>query len=746
MVAIRCSRQDKEKIQNYAQSLMLLVSKFRWLTDAYVVEFFVKDHWHALPSSWQEVLDGLKPHQVGSYLSGNKEVRWGSYLRQQRRAVREVLDDLNPRWVVTSSSKEVRVRKRYLIILIHVRWVVTSQAAKNCGKKEVGSYLRQQRSAVRKRYLMSQSTLSGSYLSGSKEVRHTTVWPLSLLAFCAATQSLTLNRFPGVAEYPNPVEKLPDQLDHCFKFHVKIKKRHEIQTLADIIHNTCKLSKVRRVVDVGGGLGHLTRLLSVGYGLKVMSIEAAGCHVNGAAKVDRKVEVLMEKRKKKGILDLPKLSASPLQRPVHIVCNINPDISVKEFVKIVNQHMSEEQDSEGLDQVEDKSEGSCTGDSFEGYESSEKDKSEGVKMNEVMKVTGDGSLSANKPVPPQSRLSPDNSKETHCREMTDKTSLHSSTEPILKLFSSNDQTAQVTNRNRKISARSQEVPAENERIVKVDQNREDDTNLTYSQRFLPDAESPDQSVFLSNDSTLCESEHLGRPDLADTDVNVLSQIKSTNSEGNAVFTLIGLHTCGDLGPTILRLFIRCREAKVLALVGCCYMKMQYVQPIKELDMMNFHEAGFPMSDWVKSLCGSPLTFEPLELACHFFDNYYQRLKEKEPDLVKTHAGFIQIKKATGSIKKLHGMSFQCYANAVFRKLGLTFDPLAAHQLEELHRPHWGRLIIFHSLRLCLAPIVESLILIDRMLYLLENGVESQLTAVFDPFISPRNFLLQATKA
>lgn len=288
--------------------------------------------------------------------------------------------------------------------------------------------------------------------------------------------------------------------------------------------------------------------------------------------------------------------------------------------------MSEEQDSEGLDQVEDKSEGSCTGDSFEGYESSEKDKSEGVKMNEVMKVTGDGSLSANKPVPPQSRLSPDNSKETHCREMTDKTSLHSSTEPILKLFSSNDQTAQVTNRNRKISARSQEVPAENERIVKVDQNREDDTNLTYSQRFLPDAESPDQSIFLSNDSTLCESEHLGRPDLADTDVNVLSQIKSTNSEGNAVFTLIGLHTCGDLGPTILRLFIRCREAKVLALVGCCYMKMQYVQPIKELDMMNFHEAGFPMSDWVKSLCGSPLTFEPLELACHFFDNYYQRLK------------------------------------------------------------------------------------------------------------------------
>ncbi|XP_071846027.1 methyltransferase-like protein 25B [Apostichopus japonicus] len=670
MVAIRCSRQDKEKIQNYAQSLMLLVSKFRWLTDAYVVEFFVKDHWHALPSSWQEVLDGLKPHQVGSYLSGNKEVR------------------------------------------------------------------------------------------------HTTVWPLSLLAFCAATQSLTLNRFPGVAEYPNPVEKLPDQLDHCFKFHVKIKKRHEIQTLADIIHKTCKLSKVRRVVDVGGGLGHLTRLLSVGYGLKVMSIEAAGCHVNGAAKVDRKVEVLMEKRKKKGILDLPKLSASPLQPPVHIVCNINPDISVKEFVKIVNQHMSEEQDSEGLDQVEDKSEGSCTGDSFEGYESSEKDKSEGVKMNEVMKVTGDGSLSANKPVPPQSRLSPDNSKETHCREMTDKTSLHSSTEPILKLFSSNDQTAQVTNRNRKISARSQEVPAENERIVKVDQNREDDTNLTYSQRFLPDAESPDQSVFLSNDSTLCESEHLGRPDLADTDVNVLSQIKSTNSEGNAAFTLIGLHTCGDLGPTILRLFIRCREAKVLALVGCCYMKMQYVQPIKELDMMNFHEAGFPMSDWVKSLCGSPLTFEPLELACHFFDNYYQRLKDndpnlifqayramleiliqkEEPDLVKMHAGFIQIKKATGSVKKLHGMSFQCYANAVFRKLGLTFDPLTAHQLEELHRPHWGRLIIFHSLRLCLAPIVESLILIDRMLYLLENGVESQLTAVFDPFISPRNFLLQATKA
>jgi hypothetical protein len=44
-------------------------------------------------------------------------------------------------------------------------------------------------------------------------------------------------------------------------------------------------------------------------------------------------------------------------------------------------------------------------------------------------------------------------------------------------------------------------------------------------------------------------------------------------EENKKLILTGLHACGDLTPTILRVFSRCSDIKGVASVGCCYMKM-----------------------------------------------------------------------------------------------------------------------------------------------------------------------------
>lgn len=38
-----------------------------------------------------------------------------------------------------------------------------------------------------------------------------------------------------------------------------------------------------------------------------------------------------------------------------------------------------------------------------------------------------------------------------------------------------------------------------------------------------------------------------------------------------------------------------------------------------------------------------------------------------------------------------------------------------------HLNRWKEVVIFYTLRLCLAPLVESVILMDRMLFLYENG-------------------------
>jgi hypothetical protein len=39
------------------------------------------------------------------------------------------------------------------------------------------------------------------------------------------------------------------------------------------------------------------------------------------------------------------------------------------------------------------------------------------------------------------------------------------------------------------------------------------------------------------------------------------------------FVLAGLHACGDLSPTLLKLFANCPTACGVISVGCCYMKM-----------------------------------------------------------------------------------------------------------------------------------------------------------------------------
>lgn len=39
------------------------------------------------------------------------------------------------------------------------------------------------------------------------------------------------------------------------------------------------------------------------------------------------------------------------------------------------------------------------------------------------------------------------------------------------------------------------------------------------------------------------------------------------------FGIVGLHPCGDLAAILLNIFLNCKEAKFLNIVGCCHMKM-----------------------------------------------------------------------------------------------------------------------------------------------------------------------------
>lgn len=58
---------------------------------------------------------------------------------------------------------------------------------------------------------------------------------------------------------------------------------------------------------------------------------------------------------------------------------------------------------------------------------------------------------------------------------------------------------------------------------------------------------------------------------------------------------------------------------------------------------------------------------------------------------------------------------------------------------------WQQVIVFGSLRMMLAPLVETIVLYDRFLFLSEKNLTPTLKPVFDSRLSPRNLVLMSRK-
>lgn len=219
------------------------------------------------------------------------------------------------------------------------------------------------------------------------------------------------------------------------------------------------------------------------------------------------------------------------------------------------------------------------------------------------------------------------------------------------------------------------------------------------------------------------------------------------------FVLVGLHTCGDLGSSIVRLFTQTPAVQGLVSVGCCYMKLSC-----DGTRNRGKGVGYPMSQHVLSLGESArLSYQAREVACHALEVYLSRLRE-DPSLLKIHCyralletvivrNYADLKHSgLGSVKHAAAMTFAEYARKALRKfpLPISEENLNAPELESLLK-EWKRVVLFYSLRLLLAPVVESLVLTDRALYLSEHGISSCLVPLFDPNLSPRNIVLLAFK-
>ncbi|XP_078392807.1 methyltransferase-like protein 25B isoform X2 [Cetorhinus maximus] len=226
------------------------------------------------------------------------------------------------------------------------------------------------------------------------------------------------------------------------------------------------------------------------------------------------------------------------------------------------------------------------------------------------------------------------------------------------------------------------------------------------------------------------------------------------------FVLTGLHACGDLGPATLRQFAHCPSALGITAVSCCYMKTTTTSTTAGEPASppggGASEAGYPMSAWIQGLPGHGLPYKLRELACHALEDYAARLREGSAGLqVHCYRAVLEtiIRQLKPSLrrpgvqtsKKTHLLPFGDYARAALQKLGLDpGDQWDASQVQSLLAQE-RTVVAYFCLNLLLAPVIETLILLDRVLYLKEQSYQCELIPLFDPTFSPRNFVLVAAK-
>ncbi|XP_022912237.1 probable methyltransferase-like protein 25 [Onthophagus taurus] len=214
-------------------------------------------------------------------------------------------------------------------------------------------------------------------------------------------------------------------------------------------------------------------------------------------------------------------------------------------------------------------------------------------------------------------------------------------------------------------------------------------------------------------------------------------------------SLIGLHTCGHLAVSSLNIFVKNLNVKTICNVSCCYhfLEEQFESDSKLI--------GFPMSDYLKSVdfkLGRPARMLSAQSIDRILSKklppsntiFYRAILEVIfdrffPDLTDRNVGR----------SKRDFNSFGDYVKESFKRLELDHSFLNDADIEEVFNLFVNRekeLYFFTLLRAFMAPAIESLILLDRLLYLKENGVENSfLTHLFDPVVSPRCYGIIAFK-
>ncbi|KAK4767871.1 hypothetical protein SAY87_003012 [Trapa incisa] len=267
------------------------------------------------------------------------------------------------------------------------------------------------------------------------------------------------------------------------------------------------------------------------------------------------------------------------------------------------------------------------------------------------------------------------------------------------------------------------------------------------------------------------------------------------------FVLAGLHACGDLSVTMIKTFVELDNIKAVVSIGCCY---NLLSEDKSMDASS--QSGFPMSSGIRS-AGLSLGKCSRDLACqsaerwrnlkedsglHNFDLHAFRaafqmvLHSHYPEVLVTCPSIGRQGKAMRRQQQrriLHSSFNKNSGDGIGSKLDKFgscdksstcesatceakfrhFENFTLSGLQHLHlqllqdtdiyeiwkenEPFMEFIGPYWSLRAAMGSLLETLILLDRLLFLQEQGIalKTFMLPLFDPSLSPRNLAIIAMK-
>ena len=249
----------------------------------------------------------------------------------------------------------------------------------------------------------------------------------------------------------------------------------------------------------------------------------------------------------------------------------------------------------------------------------------------------------------------------------------------------------------------------------------------------------------------------------DTPEAVEALKNSVQSSEERQICLTGLHCCGDLTPSILKMFAREESFHSVAVLSCCYHKMSH----KHSQGFTNFPLSLQLQEAVKTCDNAHEIFNVFLFRLAAQENQVKWRNQTEADhtnhmnnvgfravleKVCQDRNFLVKKKNRRGVLKNSFNNLSSFIQSLQERYEFSESELTTIS-QDIRKFCEENTKIFHvlemltGLQFLLQSVIEKLIICDRFLFLQENCdlLTCEVVEIFDPKLSPRNKLLFAIK-